>query len=118
MVLLWPGDRVKRVEQLRSGDHRFAVLDVAQLLKHAVGLAHSGKLWSLCCLWFDVAGSSTAVQHRSELTDFRARLGEDAARFSSMTYQELYTRMVSFVGIDDANYMTYLRERYVGESNG
>jgi hypothetical protein len=101
-------------DALRAGGHGFKVLDVSQLLKHVLGLAHSGHAWSLCCLWFDVPGSSIAVAHRSELADFQARLGNDAGHFSSMTYQELYARMVPFVGANDSDYMAYLRDRYIG----
>jgi len=99
---------------LRTGGHDFKVLDVAQLLKHALGLAHSGQHWALCCLWFDVHGSSTAEAHRSDLADFQALLGNDSVRFSSMTYQEVYARMVPLVGADDADYMAYLHDRYIG----
>jgi len=100
-------------DALRTGDHGFKVLDAAQLLKHALGLAHSGTQWLLCCLWFDVHESSTAAAHRSELSDFRARLGDDAARFSSMTYQELYARLVRLIATGDADYVAYLHDRYI-----
>jgi len=38
-------------ERLCTGEHNFKVLDVAQLLKHILALAHnSAPKWSLCCL--------------------------------------------------------------------
>jgi hypothetical protein len=87
------------------------VLDVAQLLKHMLALAHRfGDQWSLCCLWFEVPGS-VADRHRQELTDFAAQIGTDAAHFSALTYQELFARMVPFVRQDDSEYVAYLRDR-------
>jgi hypothetical protein len=102
-------------EALQTGRHDFKVLDVAQLLKQMLALGLSGQHWSPCCLWFEVPGA-LADQHRQELTDFAARIGTDAARFSALTYQELFARMVSFVGQDDSEYITYLRDRYISNA--
>jgi len=99
-------------ESLRTGRHNFDVLDVAQLLKHILALALSGRHWLLCCLWFEVSGS-VEERHRQDLTDFAAQIGADEARFSALTYQELFARMMPFVGQDDADYMAYLRDRYM-----
>ena len=102
-------------EALRRGKQDdFNVLDVAQLLKHMLALARCGHHWSLCCLWFEMRGS-LADQHRQELTLFtaKAHIGTDAAHFSALTYQELFARMVPFVGQDDSEYIAYLRDRYM-----
>ena len=104
-------------EALRTGQHNFKVLDVAQLLKHMLALARRfGDRWSLCCLWFEVPGS-LADQHRQELTDFAAQIGADATHFSALKYQELFARMAPLVRQDDTSYIAYLRERYVGGSS-
>lgn len=106
-------------EELRCGqpDDSYDVLDVAQLLKHMLALALSGRSWSLCCLWFEVPGL-LADRHRKELTILTTKLqtGADVARFSALTYQELFARMVPFVGQDNWEYMAYLRERYLNDS--
>jgi len=103
-------------EALRTGQHEFEVLDVAQLHKHMLALARRfGDQSSLCCLWFEVPGA-VADRHRHELTDFAGLIGTDAARFSALTYQELFVRMVPFVGQDDSGYIAYLRNRYVSEA--
>jgi hypothetical protein len=105
-------------EALRRGQHDFNVLDVAQLLKHMLALAFRfGHQWSLSCLWFEVPGS-LADQHRQELTVFTAtaHIGTDAAHFSALTYQELFARMVPFVGQDDSEYIAYLQERYMSDA--
>lgn len=102
-------------EALRTGKHRFEVLDVAQLLKHMLALARNNQNWKLCCVWFEMPGS-TADQHRQELTEFVTKIGNDAKHFSVLTYQELFKRMIPFVGKTDSEYMAYLRERYVSEA--
>ena len=99
-------------ERLRTGAHDFAVLDVAQLLKHMLALARTGSRWRLCCLWYDVSGP-IADQHRAELQRFADALGEDARHFTATTYQQLFTRMEPLVGAEHAEYMAYLRGRYI-----
>jgi hypothetical protein len=104
-------------EALRRGqqDDFHNVLDVAQLLKHMLALALSGRSWSLCYLWFEVPGL-LADQHREELTIFTTKMGMDAAHFSALTYQELFTRTLPFMGQENSEYTEYLRERYVNDS--
>jgi hypothetical protein len=48
-----------------------------------------------------------------ELKDFAVLIGNDAARFSAYTYQELFVRMLPFVGQDHSEYVQYLRDRYL-----
>ena len=102
-------------EMLRNGQHNFKVLDVAQLLKHMLALARKfGTSCSLCCLWFEVPGI-LASKHRQELQDFSAYLGADTVRFLALTYQELFERMVPLIGSEHADYIAYLRDRYLNE---
>src|SRR5687767_9582350 len=54
-------------EQIRSGHHRYASLDVPQLLKHMLSLGRTGNRWTLCYLWYDVPGPA-ADAHRAEVT--------------------------------------------------
>jgi hypothetical protein len=102
-------------EQLRSGRHDFAALDVAQLLKHMLALGRTGQRWTLCCLWYEVPGPTTTA-HRAELQRFVAQIGSDAAHFTALTYQELFARMEPVVGAEHAAYMAYLRDRYLSEA--
>ena len=99
-------------EQLRTGTHDFAVLDVAQLLTHMLALARTGNRWTLCCLWYAVPGA-VADQHRVELQRFTAALGSDAQHFTALTYQELFARMEPLVRAEHAEYIDYLRDRYI-----
>ena len=106
-----PGCQVV-ADRLRTGQHDFAVLDVAQLLRHMLALARTGTRWTLCCLWYDMSGT-VADTHRADLHTFTEQIGSDAAHFTALTYQELFVRMEQLVGVEHAGYMTYLRERYV-----
>jgi hypothetical protein len=99
-------------ERLRTGEHDFAVLDVAQLLKHMLALARTGSRWTLCCLWYEVPGP-IADQHRAELQRFSDALGSDARHFTALTYQQLFARMEPLVGSEHAEYFGYLRDRYI-----
>jgi hypothetical protein len=76
-----------------------------------LALALSGSRWTLSCLWFEIPG--IADQHRKELNEFTSQIGPEAAHFSWTTYQELFARMTHFVGEDHAEYMAYLRDRYL-----
>ena len=99
-------------EQVRSGQHEYKVLDVAQLLKHMLALGRTGSRWTLCCLWYDVPGPA-ADAHRAELQMFAAQIGGDGAHFRALTYQELFARMQPLAGAEHAGYMEYLRDRYI-----
>jgi hypothetical protein len=57
-----------------------------------------------------------ADAHRADLQAFSAQIGSDAAHFAALTYQELFVRMESIVGADHAEYMAYLRDRYLSET--
>lgn len=105
-----PGCQVV-AERLRSGQHNFRVLDVAQLLKHMLALGRTGNRWTLCCLWYEIAGPA-ADAHRAELRMFAAQIGSDASHFTALTYQELFSRMEPLAGAEHAGYMAYLRDRY------
>lgn len=93
-------------EAMFRGDVRFALLDAAQLLKHMLGLACSGREWALLCVWFRVEGEA-GDRHARELTAFAEMLGEDVARFRAVTYQEVFRGL----GAEGA-YARYLLERY------
>jgi hypothetical protein len=102
-------------EQLHTGHNPYPVLDVSQLLKHMLALARTGNRWTLCCLWYEVP-SAAADAHRADLQTFAAQIGNDAAHFTALRYQELFARMERLVGAEHAEYMAYLRDRYISET--
>ena len=102
-------------ERLHSGHQPYSVLDGPQLLKHMLALARTGSRWTLCCLWYQVP-SAAANAHRADLETFAAQIGSDAAHFTALTYQELFARMEAIVGAEHAEYMAYLRDRYISDT--
>ena len=90
----------------------FEVLEVPQLLKHALGLhkAAGQKSWRLIYLYY--AGSGDIAQtHDDELARFMAAVGNEV-HFSVMTYQALFASIESMPNDVDHEYVAYLRERY------
>jgi len=97
-------------ENLRSGRERFKHLHVAQLLKHALGLAHSTRgEHELRYLYYEWPRGPAAA-HRAELERF-ARGIDAEVRFSAATYQELYRALAADARVD-RGYVAYLRARY------
>jgi hypothetical protein len=100
----------KLVNQVNAGEITFEILDVVQLLKHALGLAHSVKAsWQLWYLWFDAA-DSVSDAHRIELLQFSELVGSEL-RFFALTYQTLLRRIASQLDTC-SEYVDYLRQRY------
>jgi len=98
-------------EGFRDGRLQFELLDAAQLLKHMLGLACSGKRWVLCYVWYN-PGGPLADQHQKELLQFAQQIGTDSSHFSSLTYQSLFGRLSSLLSDDHPGYTTYLKDRY------
>lgn len=99
---------------------KFCHLDVAQLIKHILGLnanypQKKNKLitkYKLLYLWYDVPGSE-GVKHREEIERFAAIARRDGVKFYHTTYQEVIIRL--FVEYREGNeeYIDYLIERYL-----
>ena len=94
----------------------FQRLDVAQLLKHILGLSRSyGRDFELLYLWYDptklMSGDEEwpIVQHRQELERFTAHVAPDVC-FRSLTYQSLFDQLAPA----ESEYREYLRTRYFG----
>lgn len=95
---------------------QFDRLDAPQLLKELLGLAlqkgrAKKKEWHLQLLWFREPGA-TAREMEEEIARFHKLLGPDAHRFSSMTYQQLWTRMSPGLAAGHGDYAGYLAKRY------
>jgi hypothetical protein len=95
---------------IRDGTETFKHLDVAQLLKHALGLGRAARQgWALRYVWFDASGEAGDT-HRSELDRFRALVG-DELNFQAISYQELAMGISQLPNVVP-QYLAYLRERY------
>jgi hypothetical protein len=111
---LWSRNGLPRcqshVADLVSGAETYRLLDAAQLLKHALGLAtHGPGRFALYYLYYDLPCPASAP-HRKELMRFGDRVGAEL-RFHAMTYQALFRRLASG-GRADAAYLAYLGSRY------
>ena len=83
-------------------------LDVPQLLKHMLGLATQPKPWHLALIWYKDP-CKTADQMESEIARFKKDLGPNSAKFSAMTYQELWAALQRLLGGDHSEYEGILR---------
>ena len=97
-------------EDLQAGRERFKLLNAAQLLKHALGLAKNGRRSAvLVYLYYDWPAPE-APTHRSELDRVLARLHPEID-LRVLTYQTLFRSLRDAPGLDQA-YLDYLARRY------
>ncbi len=100
---------------LHSGDPVYKWLYAEQLLKHILGLAHSGTPWSLLYLWYEVPGEATA-EHAAEAEHFGNVVSSDGIDFKVLTYQALLSNLRRHADERDRAYVDYLSQRYLGMS--
>jgi hypothetical protein len=99
-------------EDLQAGRERSKFLHVAQLLKHALGLAKRGERRpALVYLYYDWSGPEAPV-HRDEIERVQTRLAGELD-WRVLTYQELYRALCAVPGVERA-YLDYLAQRYFG----
>jgi len=114
---LWREQELPRcqalADALRAGEQPFTYLHVAQLLKHALGLARAGEApLELRYLYYDWPSRQSDV-HREEVARFATLVGSEIG-FAASTYQQLYAVLRSEPGVD-AGYLEYLRSRYFAD---
>lgn len=97
-------------EELQDGRERYRFLHAAQILKHALGLAHEGfRSSALVYLYYDRDCKEAAV-HRAELERVAARLRPEVD-FRFATYQTLFDALRDADGVA-RDYVDYLGQRY------
>lgn len=95
---------------LDAGADHYQLLDAAQLLKHALGLAtHLAAGFELLYLYFDQPGQESDW-HRAEVVDFAGRV-DPALQFHALSYQDVF-RALERTAVEPA-YLEYLRARYL-----
>jgi len=98
-------------DAIQAGHERYRFLHAAQLLKHALGLAASGRDEAiLMYLYFDWP-SREADAHRAELERFAVAVRGELD-FRVLTYQALFAALVVPPTVTD--YRAYLERRYFG----
>jgi hypothetical protein len=90
-------------------------LDAAQLIKHAMGLAHSfpGQSVTLLYVWWEPTNAESFpifAHHRDEVLSFAQRVAGSDIRFEWTTYRQLWTQW-SAEGLDAAH-IAALHKRY------
>jgi restriction endonuclease-like protein len=108
----------KLIEELRRA-HPYRWLDVAQLIKHYLGLCHSfpdQKVKLLYLYWEPRNWKDFPVfsEHRAEIAKFSERVdGDDYVTFESQSYSSLWDSWVKLVEPDwIPDHMRALRDRY------
>ena len=107
-------------KQISHDTNPYKYLDVAQLIKHILGLSanypkKNGNLnvkFRLLYLWYDVLGEDGA-EHRKEIERFAEVAQEDNIDFCSITYQEVITVLAKDYYEGNESYVNYLTDRYL-----
>jgi hypothetical protein len=84
---------------------RWEYLDVAQLLKHMLGLASDSCASVLLYLWYDT-GLPDADRHRGEIDRFAACVAGDPIEFRSASYQDAFRMLAPVAQQEWVQYMT------------
>jgi hypothetical protein len=100
-------------EKLRAA---WKYLDVAQLLKHMLGLAKDGCGSTILYLWYDT-GLDDAGTHRAEIEKFAEAIRGDSVEFRARTYQQAF-RALEPASTPAVGWYEYMATRYFGGSEG
>lgn len=117
---LWSSKGLPRCQALvvkvQANEERFEYLDVAQLLKHVLGLANQHPArFELLYLFYDCAGGESSAHH-AELERF-ASLVDSGCHFRWASYQEVFRALENHAGLDHVPLLEYLRARYFPASD-
>ncbi len=103
-------------ERISEGKERFDWLNVPQLLKHGLGLAATqNRPCSLVYVFYDFA-CEESVSHRHETERFMEAVGDDL-NFTSLSYQDLFERLLDICWEAHEDYLKYLAARYFGSAH-
>lgn len=97
-------------EDIAAGKESFRHLDVAQLLKHSLGLSNRlGRDFSLHYMYYDWPGDES-THHELELVKFTDLVGAEL-NFHASSYQDFFRSLLMVDGAE-ADYLSYLSDRY------
>lgn len=113
---IWTGlpHLLSLAQQFRPIGRLFTYLNAAQLIKHILGLnrAYGKRGFRLVYLWHAVPGTES-VEHEAEIARFKSYTEADNVQFSSLTYQELISRLFRECRQGNEEYVDYLTGRYL-----
>jgi hypothetical protein len=106
--------------RLTAGGRGYRLLDAAQLIKHAFGVAKrtEGPTMTLIYLYWeplDNGQSPLFAQHRDEIAEFFTRVSGGNPSFESLRYRELWDAWAAWAASGNADLMAHvkaLRSRY------
>jgi hypothetical protein len=95
-------------------DAQHEYLDVAQLIKHMLGLKEKfGKSnFRLLYLWYDAFGYE-GWRHRDEIARYMEVAKSDGIAFHELSYQELIARLADNYRTTHPEYIEYISGRYL-----
>ena len=104
--------------RLMTAPDSYVLLDAAQLIKHAFGLAHTFKdrPTSLLYLYWEPANpedNPAFEAHRAEIADFAERVAGSTPYFSAMSYPELWRQLEGSGSAWVHAHLAELRQRYL-----
>jgi hypothetical protein len=107
------------LDSVRTKDARLRHLDVAQLVKHYLGLSreYPDRNLTLLYLYWEPRNWQSVpecVAHRAEIAAFTAAVSDDPFRFESLSYPALWSRWEQQFGRPDwlKTHVARLRQRY------
>lgn len=113
---LWKGiPSLQKLANIISPDiNKFEYLDVAQLIKHILGLKNKNLEggFTLLYLWYDVIGND-GLEHRKEIEKFAEIVKKDNIKFRHITYQEVIINLSKEFYVGNEDYINYLTDRYL-----
>ncbi|HVB56989.1 MAG TPA: hypothetical protein VNE63_11230 [Candidatus Acidoferrales bacterium] len=112
---LWYDCGLPRCQEIADRLHRresqYQHLNVAQLLKHVLGLARpSVGQFTLFYLWYALP-SDEARRHGEEIKAFADDIGSEVD-FRALSYQELFSSALRGLDAEHVAYLNYIGERY------
>lgn len=105
----------KLADRIYRGSSPFEYLNAAQLIKHILGLKTQtgGKgNFHLLYLWYRFHNNQDCEKHRAEVEAFQQVADRDGILFSSLTYQELISRLAHRCRDEHRRHVDYLLNRY------
>ena len=109
----WYTEMIRLMEEGRSS---YRHLDVAQLIKHALGLSYrqEGDM-TLVYVWWEPANADenrVFAAHRDEIRQFAERIGGGSLDFAAVSYPELWSEWASSPNEDLQRHSENLHRRY------
>ncbi len=104
----------KLAEQICLEAGEFVYLNVAQLIRHILGLKskYSKHDFILVYLWYAVP-TPEGYKHKQEIEFLKHVLEDDGINFYAVTYQDIIVKLANHFRHGHFGYIKYITERYL-----